>query len=119
MYSNALIYTVQDGDTLSIIARLFIVPKDDIVKLNPQLKNTDQVTPGQRLLIPSNLPPPSMGSDSQALTYTVQEGDTLRAIARLFIVSEDDILKMNPQMKGKNQVTPGQELLIPPVRETN
>lgn len=52
-YSNILIYTVQEGDTLGSVARLFVVPKDDILKLNPQLRNKDQVTPGQRLLIPS------------------------------------------------------------------
>jgi hypothetical protein len=52
MYSNALTYTIQYGDTLAGVSRLFLLREDDIVKANPQLQKNAPLTPGQPILIP-------------------------------------------------------------------
>ena len=44
-------YTVQDGDTAYGIARLFVVNKDDILKVNGIPAGSD-VTAGQKIKIP-------------------------------------------------------------------
>ncbi len=44
-------YTVQDGDTAEGIARLFVVRKDDILRVNSIPAGTD-VKPGQKIKIP-------------------------------------------------------------------
>ena len=46
-------YTVQDGDTLDDIAKLFIVRKEDIMALNG-LSEPATVKPGQKIKIPSS-----------------------------------------------------------------
>ena len=46
-------YTVQDGDTLDDIAKLFIVRKEDIMTLNG-LSEPATVKPGQKIKIPSS-----------------------------------------------------------------
>jgi len=51
--------------------------------------------------------------DEQPLDYTVLEGDTLDEIAKLFIVSKEDIIELN-NLSADGTLTPGQKLLIPP-----
>lgn len=52
-------------------------------------------------------------SQEAMLDYTVQEGDTAEGIARLFVVSKDDILKVNNIAAGED-VKAGQKIKIPP-----
>jgi len=56
---------------------------------------------------------PKMASQDQPLDYTVQPGDTLDSIAKLFIVSKDEIMKLNG-LSSTDSVKPGQKLKIPP-----
>ncbi len=55
---------------------------------------------------------PAVNQDAM-LDYTVQEGDTAEGIARLFVVSKDDILSVNGIPAGAD-VKPGQKIKIPP-----
>ena len=56
---------------------------------------------------------PASGFQDAMLDYTVQEGDTVEGIARLFVVSKDDILKVNGIAAG-TEVVPNQKIKIPP-----
>lgn len=56
--------------------------------------------------------PAPMSSES-ALDYSVQEGDTLDSIAKIFIVSKEDIMRLN-NIVDPQGVKPGQKLKIPP-----
>ena len=57
--------------------------------------------------------PDDSASNLNELTYTVQEGDTLAAIGRLFVVSEDDLRNTNAGL-GSREVVPGERIRIPP-----
>jgi len=48
----------------------------------------------------------------QPLSYTVQTGDTIEALARLFIVREDEIRTLNHILRNK-EVVPGTTIKIP------
>ncbi|HAL91628.1 MAG TPA: hypothetical protein DCM68_01225, partial [Verrucomicrobia bacterium] len=48
-------YTVQEGDTAEGIARLFVVRKDDILRVNNVAAGSD-VQPGQKIKIPPSSP---------------------------------------------------------------
>lgn len=52
-------------------------------------------------------PPPS-GKD-----YVVQHGDTMSGIAKSHNVSQDDLMKANPQVLNPDVIYPGQHLTIP------
>lgn len=46
------------------------------------------------------------------LQYTVQEGDTAAGIARLFVISAEDLLRAN-HIRAGGEVTPGAIIRIP------
>jgi len=56
--------------------------------------------------------PPPMSTEA-ALDYTVQDGDTLDSIAKIFIVSKEDIMRLNNIVDAQSVKT-GQKLKIPP-----
>jgi LysM repeat protein len=56
---------------------------------------------------------PKPVAQDQALDYTVQDGDTLDSIAKLFIVRREDIMRLNG-LADPSSVRPGMKLKIPP-----
>ncbi|OQW94636.1 MAG: hypothetical protein BWK77_08895 [Verrucomicrobia bacterium A1] len=56
---------------------------------------------------------PMSAAQDQPLDYTVQDGDTLDSIAKLFIVRREDIMKLNT-ISDPASVKPGMKLKIPP-----
>lgn len=58
-------------------------------------------------------PAPEGVAQDNLLDYTVQEGDTVDGIARLFVVRKDDILRVNNIPAG-TEVKAGQTIKIPP-----
>lgn len=49
--SEAVYYTVKRGDTLSGIAKKYGMTLDQILKLNPDIKDPNKIYPGQQILI--------------------------------------------------------------------
>ena len=102
-------YTVQKGDTLYSISRKFNISVDTLKKINNLSNNLLSI--GQNLILTEEETLPN-GS-----TYTVQKGDTLYSISKIFDVSIEDIKKIN-NMK-ENTLYIGQELIIPKQNNTN
>lgn len=48
--------------------------------------------------------------DANHGTYIIQKGDTLNALSARFGVSVDDLMKLNPYIKNKNKIYPGNKL---------
>lgn len=48
------IYTVQKGDTMYKIAKHHNITLDQLLKLNPDIKNPDQIMPGMKVKIPAS-----------------------------------------------------------------
>lgn len=94
-------YKVQNGDTISSIARKFHVSINTILWEN-NLKVTSLIKPGTELTI---LPTSGVG-------HTVARGQTLGSIAKLYNASTNDILKANG-LKNADQIRIGQKLIIP------
>jgi len=119
-----IIYIVQPGDTLSIIANRFNVTIQDIIENN--WVGTDMmIVPGQILFIPRDCHHMYGTTDSadplsmlqpyirQQVLYVVQRGDTLAAIARRFDSTVEAIAEAN-RFEGPNvPIYPGQILRIP------
>lgn len=99
---NAITYTVQNGDTLYRISRLYGVNISDLIELNNL--NTTLLTPGQQILIPNQ-------SLDETTTYTVVKGDTLNKIASEYGVTVDDLISSNNLTTTNLQI--GQVLTIP------
>ena len=72
-------------------------------------------TPGAHFLMPTPMAPvsePPYTPAPEMLKYVVQEGDTLYDIALRYDMSMDELIRIN-KLKDPNNLTVGQELLIP------
>lgn len=99
--TGTIVYTIQNGDTISSIARRFGISINTILWEN-ELKATSLIKPGNQLTI---LPTSGVG-------HVVSRGQTLGAIAKLYDVSEQDILKANG-IANPNQIAAGTKIIIP------
>ena len=99
--SGDVYYTVQKGDTLSKIAKNYNTTVDEIMKLNPQIKNPNVINVGQKIKVKSN---PEY--------YTVVAGDSMSKIAKKYNMSLDDLLKLNPDIKTPSLIKVGQKIRV-------
>ncbi len=105
-----MVYVIQPGDTLFLIAQRFGVTNEDILASNPQITDPDLIFPGQIIGIPLPGPPPP---PVPGITYIVQPGDTLFSIAQQFGVSLAALIAANPQIADPNLIFPGQFITVP------
>jgi LysM repeat protein len=105
-------YTVQRGDTLSVIAARFGTTVQALVEANG-LANADFVYVGQRLVIPGGGTATSTSTPTgNTVYYTVQRGDTVGHIARRHGVTAWAIVQAN-HLANPNFIYVGQRLVIP------
>lgn len=96
-------YTVQRGDTLYKIANFYNISVDEIKRINNL--NTNTISVGQKLLVNPNK------KDNNYITYTVEAGDSLSKLARLYNTTVDEIKRINNLTS--NTIVIGEELLLP------
>jgi murein DD-endopeptidase MepM/ murein hydrolase activator NlpD len=111
--SNNFVYTVQPGDTLVLIALRFNVSLAEVVLAN-DLFTPNFLFPGQQLVLPGVVAPPSgeafpLVSDR---VHTVQSGDTLFSIAGFYGVSTGELIGLN-QLINPDMLQIGQLLHLP------
>ena len=128
-------HRVMAGETLYGLSRRYTVPVDQIVEANPSLKGalaTGQVVlvPRTRVVLttpaPTNAPQrPAATSAARSLAtdargnrvYSVQPGQTLYAVARLFKLAPADLARFN-NLPTDTRVQVGQRLIIVPAPGT-
>ncbi len=105
-------HTVEKGQTLYAIAKVYGLTVNDILLENPDALNG--IKPGQVLKIPFEKPAPVVKSNPADTTYfihKVESGQTVYSLAKQYNVTEESILKLNPD--AKNGLKIGQDLKIP------
>ncbi|MHB8566479.1 MAG: LysM peptidoglycan-binding domain-containing protein [Nitrososphaerales archaeon] len=98
-------YTVQPGDTLSLIGGRYGVSYLAIAQANG-IYSPYIIYPGEQLAIPST------GGGSGSWTYTIQPGDTLGAIGQRYGVNWQTISQING-IYSPYIIYPGERLTIP------
>jgi murein DD-endopeptidase MepM/ murein hydrolase activator NlpD len=94
-------YTIQPGDTISVIASRFGVTVGTVLWAN-NLTQKSLIKPGLTLKIP-----PVSG-----VLHTVAKGDTLQKIASTYDADLNEILAFN-HMEAGAKLNPGDELVVP------
>lgn len=131
---NGSYHTVEEGQTLYSIARLYGVSPSDIQKLNPEAG--DLIRPGDKLRLPDGAARQQMatgpgaqfvGNSGQSTgtsvrgkvktTYQIKKKDTLYRIALEHGVTIQDILSVNPGMTENGKLKKGDWISIPFTRE--
>ncbi len=108
--TGAVTYTVVRGDTLGNIAASYNTTIASILALNPQIVNANLIYPGQVLMI---LPGGTGGiPNTGGTTYTVQPGDTMYSISRLYNTTVSALLAVNPQITNPWLIYPGQVIIV-------
>ena len=113
--SGTISYTVQAGDNLSILAQDYGTTVAAIVALNPQITNPRLIYSGEVILIPVNsvTTPVIPVTGSGTISYTVQPGDTLSALAQTYNTTVTAIQALNPRIADPSLIYSGQVILIP------
>jgi len=96
-------HTVEDGETLRMLAARFGISPETIMAANG-LRNPDLLQVGQDLVI---LP-------TDGVLYTLRAGESIRRVAERFGVDTMDIVKAN-DLSDPDVVQPGTQLVVPGV----
>ena len=97
------IYIVEDGDSLSVIAKKVygddagnkLVNITRIVKANRNLKSPDEISVGQKLLIP---PLSTMGTEKNHTSYAMSSGKTFKKVEAL---ARKNLVESNNKKKSR------------------
>ena len=113
-------HDVRPGDSSSVIAKKYGVSRQSLMDANPRVDFGGGLIPGSRVIIPgkgtrvSSQVPVSSGSSgtSSSGSYTVQPGDSLKAIAIRHGTSTANLASING-IKDANKLVVGQRLVLP------
>src|ERR1019366_4156988 len=99
-----ILHTVEKGQTLYAISKAYERTLSDIVIENPDA--IDGIKPGEVLKIPTEktkkmvLSPAAISLDtSNVKLHTVEQGQTLYALAKLYGTSVERLIELNPELK--------------------
>lgn len=95
------IYTIEEGDTISEIAKKYSITVNTILWAN-DINNIDEIRPGDQIFI---LP-------IAGLKYIVQEGDTVKRIAEKYHGETEQIIAFN-NLPANGRLETGKEIIIP------
>jgi LysM repeat protein len=115
-------YVVQEGDTLTSIAEKFKLGELGLKKLFAANPTIDPAAPnlniGQKIKIPNpdyqlptTTPIPTNLAIGTKITYVIESGDTIAAIASKFNSTSEDILKEN-KITDANTIYAGQQIVV-------
>ncbi|QDP39498.1 LysM peptidoglycan-binding domain-containing protein [Radiobacillus deserti] len=109
---TTFVYSVHYGDSLSVIAKRFSVPIDDIRIANGL--TSDNLRVGQALTIPNGLNASAQG-ETNTITYrthTVQAGDNIWNLSTRYGIPQQELLRAN-NLTSTSMLSIGQTLKIP------
>ncbi|MCD4709604.1 MAG: LysM peptidoglycan-binding domain-containing protein [Bacteroidales bacterium] len=112
-------HTVQPGETLYGIARIYDLKEEDIEQSNRGV-SAENLQPGQRLRIPDAVPAEEeYAYNEEGLVYhTVKRRETLYSIAGYYSVTIEEIRAINPELGWGGPKT-GQMIRIPSPQVTD
>ena len=102
---EVIVHEVKQGETVSSIAARYAASIDNVLETNG-LKANDMIYPGQKLTI-------AAAAGLRAGGYhTVQEGETITSIARMYGVTVRSVLDVN-RLGTRDTIYPGQKIKLP------
>jgi LysM repeat protein len=108
-------YRIRSGDTMSGIAAKFNVSLKVLEAANPQIVNPNTIYTNELVNVPASAAPTHQPSPVPAhvVTYVIQAGDTMTAIAAAHNLSLAALEAANPQVTNPNSISAGEVLNIP------
>ncbi|MBG9794796.1 peptidoglycan-binding protein [Paenibacillus dendritiformis] len=107
------IHIVKNGESLYSISQKYDVPLEELIKMNPQLKDPNEIDVGMKIKVPSSSHPQT--GHEIVHKHVVKEGDTLWKLSKAWGVPLQEMIEANPQLKNPNVLVIGQVVNIPKV----
>ncbi len=107
-------YTVKKGDTLSKIARKNGLTLNELIALNPQIKNPNLIYIGQAITVSKTSATTNAATTNTTAnkTYTIVKGDTLFKIARRNGLTLAELKSLNASLFAQKYIFAGQTVLL-------
>ncbi len=105
-------YFVVAGDTMTIIARYFGTTKEELIAANPHIADPEVLYPGDVLCVPGFRKPTNCPENFQG-RYEVKECDSMYTIAKMFNISEEELIDANPHIPNPEFIFPFDVLCLP------
>ena len=105
-------YTVKKDDYMRKIAREHGITLDQLIALNPQVKNPNLIYAGQVLVISTTGTTAATAEITATKTYTVQRGDSLYKIARKNGMTLAELKSLNENLFAQKYIFAGQQVLL-------
>ena len=105
-------YTVKKDDYMKKIAREHGITLEQLIALNPQVKNPNLIYAGQVLVISTTGSTVSTAEITATKTYTVQRGDSLYKIARKNGMTLAELKSLNENLFAQKYIYAGQAVLL-------
>ncbi len=102
-------HTVEQGQTLFSICKIYKVSEEEIISLNSEIINKN-LKLGQVLKIPVLA---EIGKDGKYIIHTIKSGDTLYSLCRKYGITEDEFYVINPDIKKNKALKIGKEVKFP------
>lgn len=102
--TTMLPYVVKPKETKYSIANRYGITIDSLEILNPEIKNGLKID--QVIFVPKEI-----GVSSQFEVHTVQKGETLYSLSKLFDISQEELILLNPELE--KEVKEGVLIKIP------
>lgn len=107
-----MVHKVVKGDTLLKIAATYKTTPQEIMKLNPNIKDAAHIEIGWELQIPVKKPAPA-----KVVDYKVLAGDNLTRIAKMYNTTIDEIVSFNPSITNPNLIRTNTVIKVPDRRK--
>ena len=101
-----MVHKVVKGDTLLKIAATYKTTPQEIMKLNPIVKDKSHIEIGWELKIPTVKP-------AKIIDYTVLAGDNLTRISKMYNTTIEEIVSLNPSITNPNLIRTGTVIKVP------
>lgn len=116
-------YLVVKGDALGKIARKYHLTLQQLLSMNPQIKNPNLIRVGQKIVVgytektvttkvTDKSAENNAGASTNPVYYTVQRGDSLYKIARMNRLTLNKLISLNPDVMNKKYIYPGQKIRV-------
>ena len=107
-------YRIRSGDTLSGIAAKFDVGLAALEAANPQITNPSMIHLNELLNVPASASAHQPAQvPAHVVTYVIQAGDSMSAIATAHNLSLSALEAANPQVASPDSISAGEMLNIP------
>lgn len=108
---DTVVYTVKKGDTLGAIAKAYGTTVDEIVALNPIIRNKNLISVGWKLTMPTTASQGTAIATEKAVEYIVKKGDNLTKIAKKYGTTVVKLVALNG-IANASKIYPGQVIRL-------